>query len=96
MHKQIIAIVLASMLIALSAEASYTAEVGCITVSEFDEIEKLGDNLTDQVAILDQVELMNMVIEPMNSNQAKPFEEALLWRRWGRLTRRWRGSWPSS
>jgi hypothetical protein len=142
MHKQIIAIVFAILLISFSAEASYTAdaeasytaEVGYITPSEYEGVEKLGENLTDAVACFDQVEStevallqrrwgrltrkfgyfhlswvapmngdqsldpMNIadLVEPMNGNQIKPFEEALLYRRWGRLTRRWRGSWPSS
>jgi hypothetical protein len=86
MHRQIIAIVFASLLISFSAEASYTAEVGCITVSEYEGVKDLGDNLTDKVTI-------NDLVEPMNGDQVEPFEEALLWRSWGRLTRRYRGSW---
>ena len=45
MHKQIIAIVLTSLLISFSAGASYTAEVGCITPSEYEGVENLGENL---------------------------------------------------
>jgi hypothetical protein len=86
LHRQIIAIVFASLLISFSAEASYTAEVGCITIREFEGVKKLGENLTDRVTSNDQV-------EPMNGDQVEPMDTALLYRRWGRLTRRFRGSW---
>ena len=90
MHKQIIAIVFASLILSFSAEASYTTtEVGCITPSEYDEIEKLGSNLTDQVT-------SNDLIKSMNGDQVEPTETTLLFRSWGRLTRRYRGTWPSS
>lgn len=89
LHKQIAAMAFASLFISFSAEASYTAKIGCITPGEYEEVEKLGDNLTDVLTSNDQV-------EPTSGDQVEPFEEALLWRRWGRLTRRWRGSWPSN
>jgi hypothetical protein len=90
MYRQIIAIVFASLLISFSAGASYTAEVGCITVSDYEGVEKIADNLTDKVTLNDKIELMNIKIELMNINQVKPFEEAFLYRRWGRVTRRHR------
>ena len=60
MHKQIIAIVLTSLLISFSAGASYTAEVGCITPSEYEGVENLGENLTDAVASFDQADFFEV------------------------------------
>lgn len=55
-----------------------------MTPSEYEEVDMLGQNLTDAIASLG----LDGVSVP-TGDQVKPQETAFLQRRWGRLTRRW-------
>jgi len=83
-----LAALLALPLMAASAGASAPARVGCITPSEYEDVDMLGKNLTDSVASFGP-----LTVEPLTGDQAKPTETTLLMRRWGRLTRRFRGAY---
>ena len=79
-----LAALLSLSLMATSAGASAPVRVGCITPSEYEEVDRLGQNLTDSVASFG----LDRAIAP-TGDQVKEQEVAFLHRRWGRLTRRW-------
>jgi len=70
-------LVLLAPSMAVAGNSHDATEVGCITPSEYEKAEELGGNLTDAVAF-----------EPLFADQVKPFDVALMAKRWGRMTRR--------
>jgi hypothetical protein len=91
-HAMLVLTLLALPLMATSSAASHPAAVGSITPSEYEEIDRLGENLTDAVASFEPL-FKPLVVGPLAGDRVKPQEIALLARRWGRLTRRWRADY---